>query len=215
MVVSERLLTMLALAFLPACISERSSTFPAPARPETSLESPAALVRTKVTLDIGVLLTPGEILGDTTTIVVAKPVGEPVYEVVTEIPELANYTHEISISRTIYGTATGVIRVGTVGYNPKVSFSPKGPEIEASEFPMMPRLPAGESLFFLREFSGRSDRDVLYGIVGEFRGLVRLTKNPSTGKWATTPNAMVAEFAGRDLDEFARQVQSAMDDLRR
>ena len=173
----------------------------------------AVLAGSNATGDVGVAHTIEQILEDVTAIVVARPVGEPRYAfvIVGSDPrpdlDLVNYTRDVAISRTVFGVETGVLAVGTVGWNPR---SPRPPqtevEIDGVSLPLIGPLPDGEALFFLKPFAD----GVTYGLVGEDRGRVPLHQDPGSGAWRTAPDALVPELADKPLDELIEWLRTQL-----
>lgn len=154
------------------------------------------------------------------TVVMARPVGDVSYVPASMgdiTPPFANFYQDLAISETISGTATGVIRVATLGWNPDSPVQP-GDLSPSSELPpMMGAMPAGDAIFFLRKFPDGSAFEGTYGVVGQQAGWVPVDmasfSRSAPGSFRSGV-AQIPELSNQPMLGLVRRIQQRMDSRR-
>ena len=206
-------LGMIGLAALMACSSSESGGART-AQETLVIHADQDLIRTRE-----------QLVRHATSVVVGRPVGSstaiPVEMPGTE-PVFANVFRDLAISRTIYGSATGAIRIVTVGWNQESQIVASGNvAFDGLPIPMLGEVPEGEAIFFLKKFPDIPEFGPLagvYEVVGQGVGRVPVSAETSlTGPgdeiWTSAANAEVREFAGRDLMALTDELRTLRDDF--
>jgi len=164
-------------------------------------------------LDLDVWDTKKELVAVSDTVIIGTPVGESRYQVVEMLSEspLANYFRDVAIDRTVFGSATGVITVTTIGWNPESSRSQGRVLFEPPALPMMGPIPDGRALFFLRKFPSGSALERTYELIGQDAGYIGIEASTGSSKARTQEQGKIPELRGRDVEALIKELQSELD----